>query len=84
MVRRCPTAKIVRLIDTGTTINDDPVVDFVLEIHPRDGEAYEAQSKGLISRLDVPQVQPGKILPMKIDPKNRARVALDMWNCARR
>ncbi len=78
------TARIIRLIDTGTTINNDPVVDFVLEVHPGDGAAYEVRSKGLISRLDVPQVQPGRIVPVKIDPKNRARVALDMWDCAKR
>lgn len=27
----------MRLIDTGTTINDDPVVEFVLEVTPPDG-----------------------------------------------
>ena len=78
------TAKILRLIDTGTTINNDPVVDFSLEVHPRDGEPYEARSKGLISRLDVPQFQPGRVVPVKVDPGNRTRVALDMWDCAKR
>jgi hypothetical protein len=31
------TGRVVRLIDTGTTINDDPVVEFVLEVTPPDG-----------------------------------------------
>jgi hypothetical protein len=77
-------AKIVRLIDTGTTINNDPVVDFELEVRPPDGEAYSAHSKGLVSRLDIPQVQPGRIVAVKFDPKDRTRVALDMWDCSRR
>ena len=78
------TATIVRLIDTGTTINNDPVVEFVLEVQPREGEAYEARSKGLVSRLDVPQVQPGRVVPVKFDPRDRTRVALDMWDCSNR
>ena len=75
------TAKIVRLIDTGTTINQDPVVDFVLEVRPGEGEPYEAHSKALVSRLEVPQFQPGRIVPVKVDPKDSRRVAIDLWEC---
>jgi len=64
--------------------DNDPVVDFLLEVHLRDGGSYEAHSKGLVPRLDVPRVQPGTIVPVKVDPKNPARVALDMWDCPRR
>ncbi len=77
-------AKIVRLIDTGMTINNDPVVDFELEVRPAGGEPYSAHSKGLVSRLDIPQFQPGRVVPVKFDPKDRSRVALDMWDCSRR
>lgn len=79
------TAKVLRVIDTGTTINQDPVIDFVLEVYPRDGgDPYEAHTKALISRLEVPQVQPGTILPVKYDPEDRSRVALDLWDCGKK
>ena len=75
------TGTVVRLIDTGTTINNDPVVEFVLEVTPPDGMPYEARTKGLVSRLDIPAVQPGRVFPVKYDPQNPARVALDIWEC---
>ncbi len=78
------TATIERLIDTGTTINNDPVVDFVLTVTPPEGDPWEAHSKALVGRLDVPGFQPGRVVPVKFDPKDRSRVALDLWDCSDR
>ncbi len=75
------TGTIIRLIDTGTTINNDPVVEFVVRVAPADGDAFEGRTKALVSRLEVPQVQPGRVVPLKFDPHNRARIALDLWEC---
>jgi hypothetical protein len=73
--------RIVRLIDTGTTINNDPVVEFVLEVTPPGYPSYEAHTKALISRLDIPSIQPGRVVPVKFDPQSPKRVALDLWEC---
>lgn len=75
-------ARIVRLVDTGTTINDDPVVEFILEVSPDDAPAYQASTRALVSRLDVPAIQPGTVVRVKYDPHEPARVALDSWDCA--
>lgn len=75
------SGRIMRLIDTKTTINDDPVVEFVLQVTLPDGTSYEAHTKALISRLDIPSVQPGRVVPVKYDPQVLTRVALDMWKC---
>ena len=75
------TATIERLIDTGTTINNDPVVEFVLRVMPSEGPTFEAHSKSLVSRLDVPSFQPGRVVPVKYDPHDTSRVALDLWEC---
>lgn len=78
------TGTITRLIDTGTTINNDPVVEFVVRVVPEGGEAYEARTKALVSRLDVPAVQPGRVVPVRYDPANPARIALDLWECPKK
>ncbi len=78
------TGTIVRLIDTGTTINNDPVVEFVVRVSPEGGEPYEAHTKGLVSRLDIPAIQPGRVVPVKYDPDNPARIALDLWECPKK
>jgi hypothetical protein len=80
-VGRPATATVTRLVDTGTTINQDPVVEFVLRVTPERGEPYEARTKGLVSRLDVPAIQPGRVLPVKVDPQDPQRVAIDLWEC---
>jgi len=72
---------IVRLVDTHTTINDDPVVEFVVRVAPKGKEPWEAHAKGLVSRLDVPSFQPGRVVPVKYDPANPVRIALDLWEC---
>lgn len=76
-------AMILKLIDTGITINQDPVVEFVLEVRPGDGKPFEARTKALVSRLEVPLAQPGRIVPVKFDPRMRNRVAIDLWDCDR-
>jgi hypothetical protein len=83
-IGRPATGRVVRLIDTGTTINNDPVVEFVLEVTPPDGKKYEAHAKGLVSRLDIPAVQPGRVFPVKYDPQDPTRVALDIWDCSKK
>lgn len=74
-------ARILRLIDTGTSINDDPVVEFVLEIDPGSADAYTAHSRGLVSRLELPSWQAGSMVPVRIDPERPERVAIDSWQC---
>lgn len=80
-IGRPAPATVVRLVDTGVTINNDPVVEFVLRVEPPGGTPYEARSQALVSRLDVPAVQPGRVFPVKVDPQQPGRVAIDLWDC---
>ena len=75
------SASIIDISDTGITINQDPVVAFVLEVHPEHAATFRANTKALVSRLDVPQIQPGRTVPVKFDPKQPSRVAIDGWDC---
>jgi uncharacterized protein YceK len=72
-------AKILDIADTGWTVNDDPVISFALEVYPEGKEPYRAQTKIVISRVHIPQFQPGAVVPVRIDLKNPSRVSLDIY-----
>jgi hypothetical protein len=72
-------AKVLKIWDTGVTVNQNPVVGFLLEVYPVGRPAYQAETKGIISRLDIPQIQPGAMLQVKFDPAAPSRVALDIY-----
>ncbi len=83
-IGKSASGQVVQLVDTGMTINDDLVVEFVLRITPPVGEPYEARTKALVSRLDIPAIQPGRVFPVKYDPQLPTRVAIDLWECPKR
>jgi len=71
---------VVEVWDTGITVNNDPVIGLKLTVQRSTGEAYDAIiKKSLVSRVHIPQFQPGAQLPVRIDPHDPARVALDVY-----
>ncbi len=73
------TARVLELRDTGMTLNQNPVVSMRVEVHADGVPPFEATLKAVIGRLDVPRVQPGAEVPVKFDPKDHSRVALDRF-----
>ncbi len=69
-------ATILNLWDTGTTVNENPLVGMQLQVQPAFGPAYQVQTTHLISRLQVPQFQPGRVLNVKVDPSKPQKVAI--------
>lgn len=69
-------ATIVRIWDTGMTVNKNPVVGFLLEVQPANGASWQAKTKLVVSRLAVSRVQPGAVVPVRYDPNDHARVSL--------
>jgi len=74
-------ATVIEVWDTGITVNNDPVIGLRLTVEERPGHPpYEAViKKSLVSRVHVPQFQPGSHVPIRIDPRDPARVALDVY-----
>ncbi len=70
-------AKILKISDTGTTINRNPVVRLLLEVHPLGEAVFQAETEGLIPFLQIPQIQPGAMVRVKYDPTTK-EVALIM------
>jgi hypothetical protein len=73
-------ATVLKMWDTGTTINDDPLVGFLLEVQPLGLPAYQVETKTLVSRLSVANVQPGMGATVKYDPQNIKRVAVETFH----
>jgi hypothetical protein len=74
-------ATVLRIWDTGITVNQDPVIGMEVEVRPADGKSWKATiPKSLISRLDVPRVQPGQVVEVRYDPHDTSLVALDMYH----
>lgn len=71
-------ATILRIWDTGITLNDDPVIGMEVEVRPEEGDPFRAViPKSLISRIAIPQFQPGKKVAVRFDPQDTSQVALD-------
>ncbi len=70
-------ATILEVEDTGVTVNKIyPLVKVRLEVRPPDGEPYRAETKMLVNRLAVPQIQPGLVVPVMYDPGDPSSVAI--------
>jgi hypothetical protein len=61
-------AEILAIADTGTRINDDPVIDFSLQVQPASYPAFVAQAQQTVSAIYLPSYQPGKIVNVKFIP----------------
>jgi hypothetical protein len=73
-------ATILQIWDTGMTVNDDPVIRFLLEVHPPGKPDYQAETKIRISRIAISRFQPGAVTPVRIDPRHPKHVALDIYD----
>jgi hypothetical protein len=73
-------AEILSIQETGMKVNDDPVIGLKVRVQPADGPAYDATiPKSLVRYVDLPQFQPGSVIPVRIDPKDPSRVAIDLY-----
>jgi hypothetical protein len=64
--------RLLRVEDTGMTVNNDPYVRCVVEVRPPDGgEPFVLEARHLVSRLAVPR--PGAEVDVYYDPGDRSR-----------
>lgn len=72
-------AKIVGLRQTGVMVNYQPQVAFQLEVYPPGGAPYHAETRAVVPIVNIPQVQPGVEVPIKIHPTDPSKVVLDLY-----
>lgn len=61
-------ARILAISDTGTRINDNPVIDFSLQVQSGNYPSFAAQARQTVSMIHLPAYQPGKIVNVKFVP----------------
>jgi hypothetical protein len=44
----------------------------LLEVQPATGSPFQAETEMLVSRLEIPQIQPGMVVSVKYDSKTKA------------
>src|SRR5512137_2985783 len=70
-------AKVLKVWDTGVSINDNPQVGMLLEVTPAMGAAFQAEAKTVVSRLNAALVQPGITAEVKYDPLKPQRLRVE-------
>jgi hypothetical protein len=61
---------------TVTTINDQPLVTLKLEVQDGSKPPYEVILETVIGRLDIPKLQPGNVVKIKIDQNDSNNIVL--------
>ncbi|MCB0454945.1 MAG: hypothetical protein R2775_00745 [Flavobacteriaceae bacterium] len=63
-------AKIIRIYETGTTVNNSYMVGFELEVMPKNAPKFTATTEQLISRLNIHEFQVGKKVLVAYDSES--------------
>lgn len=71
-------ATLLEIRESGVTVQENyGLAKLRLRVQPPDGsEPYEATTKALINRFEIPAYQPGTVLDVVVDPGNRNNVAV--------
>lgn len=70
------TAVILEAWDTGRKINDHPRLGLKLEVRPPEMVPYQVELQHNIHENERKQFREGRVLYVKIDAKNRKKVAI--------
>ncbi|GAA1754056.1 DUF3592 domain-containing protein [Nonomuraea sp. AD125B] len=70
-------AVVESVTDTGMSVNERPVVRFVLAVRGADGEVYRVTHRQSLPRIPMGILAPGAVLPVRVDRQRRERVRID-------
>jgi len=62
------TALIVSVGDTGTYINNRPLVHFTMEVQRDDGSPFQAETEKILGYSQLARFQPGATVNVRYDP----------------
>ena len=70
-------ATIVSLREGGPYVNGRPTITMELDVDSPVEGAYRAQARQRVDALLLARLAPGSEVPVRVDPKDRARAVLD-------
>ncbi len=73
-------ARVMKVWDTGVSINDNPQVGLLLHVTPSMAAAFDVEAKTIVSRLNAALVQPGITADIRYDPQNPKRLEIITLN----
>ncbi|WP_214415497.1 hypothetical protein [Sphaerisporangium fuscum] len=73
------TALITGMRDTGTSVNDQVVVAFDMQVQPEGGQPYPVSHRQILPRLLMGGVLPGRTVRVWSDPSDPTRLIID-WS----
>ena len=69
-------AIILKIWETGASVNDQPQIGFLLEVYAPNVPVYRAEAKRIVSILNIPRIQVGSTVEVKFDPRDPSRIAV--------
>ena len=72
---RMGQATIKSIRDTGKTLNENPEVELDLVVS-LDGFTYEVTHRQIVSRIAIPQYQPGASVPVHVDRDDQSKLVI--------
>jgi len=69
-------ARVMKVWDTGVSINDNPQVGLLLHVTPSMSAAFDVEAKTIVSRLNAARVQPGITAEVRYDAQNPKRLEI--------
>ena len=70
-------AKILDIRTKGGGLNDNPLIQFRLEVSVEDQDPYEVDTEFIVSKIRLPAIQHGEEIDIRVDPEDRQRIAPD-------
>jgi hypothetical protein len=70
------TAKILKIWETGATLNDQPQIGMLLDVYPKDRPSFQSEAKRFVSILKIPLIQVGCSVEVRFDPHDTSRIAV--------
>jgi hypothetical protein len=73
-------ARVLKVWDTGVSINDNPQVGLLMEVTPSLASPFQVEAKTVVSRLNAALVQPGITAEVRYDEQKPKRLEIVSLN----